>query len=485
VASERNLTERVLAMRDDAFAHLGDTDLADGVIAGDAPTFEVTEVRDLAPGESRATSRIVSGTLTVPSYLTPQASAAVPEPVRAALDALDLDIPSPADVATDAATDDSASLALVGSRLNTGADGLPEQSTVQPTVEVPFDCHLPHAASIPDGSGQADGLLYGHGLLGTRGEAGGSSTEDLRLRGFAVCAVDWWGMSTADIATVAAILVDMSLFPSLADRAQQGFLNFLFLGRALAHPAGFASHPAFRDATGRPLVKTGTVAYDGNSQGGIMGGALTAIAPDLRRAKLGVPAMNYSTLLNRSVDWEGAYSEVAYAAYPSKIDQQLAFALLQMLWDRAEANGYAHHMTSDPLAGTPAHEVMLQVAYSDHQVANIAAEVEGRTIGARMAWPALGPDSPHWSVDPLFRFEPAAYGAASAGQSVLVYWYSADRGNTVPPDGNVPPTAGGDPHGDPRKDNRGSDQVAHWLRTGELLDVCGGPCVSTDATRAN
>ena len=323
------------------------------------------------------------------------------------------------------ATDEGASLAVPGSRLNTGPDGLPQQSDVQPTVDVPFDCHLPHAASVPDGSGQADGLLYGHGLLGSRGEAGGSSTEDLRLRGFAVCAVDWWGMSTADIANVAAILTDMSLFPSLADRAQQGFLNFLYIGRSLAHPAGLASDPAFQDSSSRPLIKTGSVSYDGNSQGGIMGGALTAIAPDFRRAKLGVPAMNYSTLLNRSVDWEGAYSEIAYAAYPSKVDQQLLFALIQMLWDRGEANGYAHHMTSDPLAGTPTHEVMLQVAYSDHQVANIAAEVEARTIGARMAWPALGSGSPHWSVDPLFGFEPAALrrgerGAVGAHLLVLV-----------------------------------------------------------------
>jgi hypothetical protein len=329
-------------------------------------------------------------------------------------------------------------------------------------------------------------MLYGHGLLGSRDEAGFSSTEDLRRRGFAACAVDWWGMSTADLPNVAAILLDMSNFPALADRAQQGFVNFLFLGRALAHPEGFAADPAFQDESGNPLLRTGSVVYDGNSQGGIMGGALTALAPDFRLAKLGVPGMNYSTLLNRSVDWEGAYSQIAYAAYPGKIDQQLLFALIQMLWDRAEANGYAHHMTDDPLPNTPRHQVMLQVAYSDHQVANVAAEVEGRTIGARLKVPALGADSPHWSVDPSFGFQPARFGRASRGQSALVYWYSADRGNEVPPNGNVPPTAGDDPHGDPRKDEAASDQVAHWFRTGLLRDVCSaGPCVTTEATRAN
>ena len=64
------------------------------------------------------------------------------------------------------------------------------------------------------------------------------------------------------------MLADMSNFPSLPDRAQQGFVNFLYLGRALAHPDGFAALPAFQDADGNPLIRTGSVTYDGNSQGG-------------------------------------------------------------------------------------------------------------------------------------------------------------------------------------------------------------------------
>jgi hypothetical protein len=493
VASERNLTERVLAMRDDAFARLGDTDLGDRVIDGAAPHVTISEVVDRTPAESRGTARTVTGTITVPNYLTHQVetSAALPPEASSAIEPVadELpDVPDPLGEVVGLATDESLPVAAPGARLFYGADGLPEVNPVQPTVEVPFECHLPHRANVPHADGRADAVLYGHGLLGGRGESGGSSTEDLRLRGFAPCAVDWLGMATSDLANVATMLADMSNFPSLPDRAQQGFVNFLYLGRALAHPEGVATLPAFQDAAGQPLLRTGSVTYDGNSQGGIMGGALTALAPDFTRAKLGVPAMNYSTLLNRSVDWEGEYAEISYAFYPSKIDQQLMFALIQMLWDRGEANGFARHMTTDPLPNTPAHQVMLQVAYSDHQVSNIAAEVEARTIGARMHWPALGPASPHWSVDPLFGLQRAKYGAGkqTRNQSVLVYWYSADRGNTMPPTGNTPSASGGDPHGDPRKDNAGSNQVAHFLRTGQLIDVCaGGPCVTTDATRAN
>jgi hypothetical protein len=477
VASERNLTERALHIRDDAFGALRDHDLGDEEVQGDAPDFAITSVTDLPAGDD--TMRRVEGTITVPNYLTPQGVVTVPDPV-------------------------GEPLAVPQSRFNTvgSPDGLPVVDPVQPTVDVEFVCNIPRGADTTP----AHPTLYGHGLLGGRSEANGSSTTSLRRLGFAPCAMDWWGMSFSDVPNVALILGDISRFPSLADRAQQGFLNFLFLGRALIHPDGLGADPAFRGADGQPLLAPDELFYDGNSQGGIMGGSLVALAPDLTRAKLGVPAMNYSTLLNRSSDWEAdsplvdrlpglvenpteptetvAYSDAYTTSYPSVIDQQLGYALLQMLWDRAEANGYAHHMTDDPLPNTPAHQVMLQVAFSDHQVANVAAEVEGRTIGARLHVPAA-PEGLHWANEPAFGFrtwEPARTGPL-VGESVLVYWFSTDRGLTTPPNGNEPPRTGEDPHSDPRKDKEASRQVAHFLLTGTVIDVCGGVACTTDATR--
>ena len=293
---QRNLTERVLAMRDDAFAQLGDTNLADGLVQGGAPHDHHRRGRrphargeprhgphrhghdhgaelPHAPGRDlgvvagrggagrRASSPTSCPTRPTrwarPSVSSPTSRCRWPCPVRASY---------------------------------YGADGLPAVNPAQPTVEVPFDCHLPHQANVPHADGRADAMLYGHGLLGGRGESGGSSTEDLRLRGFAPCAVDWLGMATADLANVASILVDMSNFPSLPDRAQQGFVNFLYLGRALAHPRGPRGtarvpgrrrQPADSHRARSPTTATARAA--------IMGGALTALAPDFPRAKLGVP----------------------------------------------------------------------------------------------------------------------------------------------------------------------------------------------------
>ena len=103
-----------------------------------------------------------------------------------------------------------------------------------------------------------------------------------------VCGADWIGMSENDIINAAGILQNLSGFPSLADRLQQGFLDFMFIGRTLIHPGGFAANPAFQ-RDGKPLIDTRRLFYYGNSQGGIACGALTAVAPDLNRSVLYAP----------------------------------------------------------------------------------------------------------------------------------------------------------------------------------------------------
>lgn len=105
----------------------------------------------------------------------------------------------------------------------------------------------------------------------------------------------------------------------------------------------------------------------------------------------------------------------------------------------------------------------------------LAAEVEGRTIGARLFLPS-SPPGLHWSADPAFGFDVVRGDTADVG-SVLVSWFADGRGLTTPPNGNVPMAAGADPHGVPRNHGPAADQAAHWLRTGDLLDTRRGPCV--------
>ncbi|MGH9027616.1 MAG: hypothetical protein ACRDWD_16095 [Acidimicrobiia bacterium] len=421
VASERNLSERMLHLRDDGFASLGDA----------APAFTVTQVTENVDAN---VLRRVSGTLTVPLYLT--------------------------------------GTGAPGSRFAYGPDGLPVRNG---NFTANFLCQIPRAAVATDGSvNPARAVVYGHGLLGSRNEVLGFG-DAAQAGNIVFCATDWIGMSSADVGNVLQIIQDLSGFPTLADRVQQGILNFQFLARLLKDPDGFASDPAFQ-VDGEPVHTTGEVFFNGNSQGGIIGGAATAVSTEWTRAVLGVPGMNYSTLLSRSIDFD-PFFDIIRQAYPDELDRTIINSLLQMLWDRAEANGYAHHMTDDPLPGTPPHQVLLVMAFGDHQVANITTETEARTIGARVWRPALLPGKspdvePQWDI-------PGVPSPPFPG-SVLVIW---DFGNPHPPIGNVPPRFpdyGEDPHGKGRDEPRVFEQVSEFLRSnGAFIDVCGGgPCTS-------
>ncbi|MBM0276150.1 hypothetical protein JM949_12215 [Micromonospora sp. STR1s_6] len=433
VASRHGLTGRMLAVRDGAFADLGRA----------APSFTVTQVTDYAPEQEPLIARQVTGTIGVPSYLTGDGGP--------------------------------------GSRLHygpAGGAGTPPTPNALPTpsgttVAADFVCNIPRSASAAK---PAHLSLYGHGLLGKPTEINAGNVRTMsNTHNFTFCATSWIGMAAADVPYVAGAFTDLSAFPAVADRLQQSFLNFLFLGRAMIHPGGFAAHPAFRDGTARPLInRAGGLHYDGNSQGGINGGALTAIAQDWTRSALGVPAMNYSTLLQRSVDF-APFQAVLDGNYPDRVDQQLILALLQMLWDRSEANGYAQHVTDRPLPGTPAHQVLMHVAFGDHQVSPAAAEVQARTIGARLHTPALADgwsldERPYWGIAPI-------RGYPYRG-SAIVIWNSG-AAHAPPPTNLAPagPEFGDDPHEFPRAQPGAQEQKAVFLLTGTVIDVCAGtPC---------
>ncbi|HUR50492.1 MAG TPA: hypothetical protein VMZ11_00040 [Mycobacteriales bacterium] len=431
VASTRSTTERMLHIRDDAFASLG----------GKAPSFSVTGTQD---GYSDRVARRVTGTFRVPNYLTTRVNGK--EPV----------------LGTDPGLPGTRFLYLPG-------DELPDRNG---DFTATFTCDIPRSASP---SRPARGSIYGHGLLGGQGEVGAGNVQKMGQENDVLyCATDWYGMATGDVPNVATMLADMSFFPTLPDRVQQGMLAQLFLARLVKDARGFASDPAFRSA-GKPLLRPGTVFYDGNSEGGIIGGALVAVSQDIRRGVLGVVGMNYSTLLDRSVDF-AQYESVFNAAYPSEIDRELAFGLIQPLWDRAENNGYAAHITRNPLPRTPVHQVLLHVGFGDHQVSNYTAEVMARTIGARTNLGFLAAGR-HWGVQPgwgIPRFRGSWAGSA------LVYW---DSGTARPPLMNLPPSegptlAGHDPHEDPRATYLARVQKGLFLRTGgTVVDVCrGAPC---------
>ncbi len=428
IASTRNTTERMLHIRDDAFASL----------KGAAPSFTVDTVTQ---GYSDKVATRIQGTFQVPNYLT--------TPVNHQEPVLESDP------------------GLPGTRfLYLPGDDLPDRNG---SFTATYTCDVPKRASAKHPS---RGSIYGHGLLGGQGEVGAGNVQKMgNENNVLFCATDWYGMATGDVPNVATFLADMSYFPTLPDRVQEGMLAQLFLARLVKDPRGFASAAAFAHR-----LRPGTVYYDGNSQGGIIGGALLAVSQDITRGVLGVVGMNYSTLLDRSSDFS-TYESVFNAAYPSEVDRELVFGLIQPLWDRGENNGYAEHITGNLLPRTPKHTVLLDVALGDHQVSNFSAMVMARTLGARtnsgfLAKGRSWETSPGWGL-PRF--------TGSWNGSAIVFW---DSGTALPPLGNTPPVEGSDlkghdPHEDPRATYLARVQKSLFLQPGgRVVDVCGGkPCL--------
>ena len=444
VAGRRSLTSRALAIRDDAFAKLGDRDLADRRVDGRAPVFTIDRVEDRTPAQDDRIARRVEGSILAPCYLT---NGCAP-----------------------------------GGRFVLDARGLPMQQGV---TAFRWYCNVPRVAIDPADRRPARPAIYGHGLLGSPTEIDAGNVKSMaQEHDFIYCATAWAGFASEDLGWIAGTVVtDFSSFDTVADRMQQGFVQQLLLGRALIHPQGLGSSPAFQQG-GRSLIDTRRLYFDGNSQGGIMGGALTALSPDLDRAVLGVPGMNYSTLLQRSVDFD-AYAQVIYPNYPRLLDRQLFLAQIQLLWDRGESDGYAAHITSRPLPNTPPHTVLMHVAVGDHQVADITPAIMARTFGARVRTPAIDPGRSELS-QPLYGLQPIT--AFPYHGSALVYWdvgpVRTDAGGQAlgvapSPLANVPNRVGEDPHGAPRGEASARFQKAAFLAPhGAVYDVCAAarPC---------
>jgi hypothetical protein len=449
VASRQSLAGRALSIRDRAFRALGDTNLRDLTVQGRSPTFTVDSVQDVTPADDPLIARRIEGTITAPCFLS---NACQP-----------------------------------GGRFVFDKNGLP---TERGTTTFKWYCNVPRSALDPASPPKARPALYGHGLLGNPTEFNAGNVKSMsNEHNFLFCATAWAGFASEDLGNIVSVLADLSRFNTVADRMQQGFLQQLFLGRALIHPQGFSTNPAFQK-NGQSVIDTRRLFFDGNSQGGIMGGALTALAPDWDRAVLGVPGMNYSTLLQRSVDFDD-YAPILYGGYPNELERQLWLAQIQLLWDRGESNGYAQHITSIPLPNTPRHTVLMHVAFGDHQVADFTTSIMARTFGARIRQPALDPGRSPMS-NPFFGIP--KIGSYPYSGSAVVWWDTGPPrtvgteliGTGPPPLTNTPNREGDDPHGSPRAQVTARQQKAQFLQIGgSVFDVCSGkPCYADGWTGA-
>ena len=223
-----------------------------------------------------------------------------------------------------------------------------------------------------------------------------------------------------------------------------------------------ASDPEDEDTT-ISLVDTSRRYYYGNSQGAILGGAYSALSPDVERVVLGVGGAPYHLLLNRSADFD-PFFVIFKTMFPDPAHVQLILAVNQTVWDSGESSGYAQVLSSDPLPGTPAKQVLLQVAIGDAQVTTLGAHVMARSYGAALI---EEPARDVWGLETV----PSGH----EGSALVEFDYGLDEPVT-----NTPPDASVDPHESPRRDLAGQEQLHMFLQTGVIEHFCDGPCGEID-----
>jgi hypothetical protein len=446
-ASTQALTGWMVSIRDQAFAL-------------PTPSFTVTNVDD-GGGAGRDANiwARVSGTFQAPLFMKPDLN------------------PSSGDAP--------------GSRLNL-VGGVPTQNGY---ATVPFVVDIPRIAV---GLGGSRATLWGHGLVGSRTQIGTLSLL-AQTYNFVVGGVDMQGMSSADVVPAIVPLVqDFSKFHWIPERLHQGFLHHLLLGRLLADPvAGFNSDPAFQlGPGGTGIIDTSQVFYSGGSQGGIFGLAIMGVTSNFTRGFLAVPSANYSTLLHRSVDFN-PYLALIRGAYPDYLDQQLATALTQQLWDRADPQGYLPHILSGDLSTPPVpHKILVHMATYDCEVSNLGTEITVRSLGIpqvtpvhrsffqipEMAAPFDG--SAFVEVDPMRGFSrcsvPGSGSAGAACTTDLDCTAPAVCTTGIPPLTNQAPAFNNGAHGSTGSPQAGQ-QIENFLRTGgDVQQFCSGPCDNPD-----
>ena len=396
-------TKWLLHMRDDALATVG----------ADGPAYTITKVDENPNPHIR---RRIVGNMTVPLYL-------------------------------DKATP--------GSKLVFGADGMPKQNG---TADYEFVAWIPNAAT----KGTKAALVQnGHGLLGSKFEGGDDYLATIAdAENYVAFSVDFVGMAHDDVTTVTDTLVgDIGNFKNVVGRQHQGFVNELLAMRMMK--GRFSKDPQVMLAPdGSSVIDPTKCFYRGDSQGGIFGATYMSISTDVTRGLISVTGAPYSLLLNRSKDFKPFFFLLG-TVYETSLDVQLALGLTQMLWDRTEPNGYIAHMTSDPLPGTPAHQILIHAAIGDQQVTPLGAEYIARTVGAKLVAPY---------VRKVYGLEEKA--APFSGSGIVEF----DFGLPEAPKTNVPPTSGEDPHELPRRRPEAYQQADAFFREGVIKQFCSGPC---------
>lgn len=255
-------------------------------------------------------------------------------------------------------------------------DGLPQE---QGEVEAYLYVHVPPSvADAPAGSVPI--LVFGHGIFGEPSYYFGDPDNAHQLEiadrlGAVVVATIWRGLSSDDYVSAIEVAEDFPRVGEITDRLGQGVGNTLAL-MALAQEGGLFDDPVFADIADK--LDRDTMLWFGISLGSIEGAVTLASTDRIDRAVLHVGGADWSTMLERSVQWP-PFAMVVSRDYTDAHLRQVAYAASQLHWDQVDPANYADRLGD--------RAILWQEAMEDDQVPNVTTELLLRSVGAPLGGP--------------------------------------------------------------------------------------------------
>jgi hypothetical protein len=229
-------------------------------------------------------------------------------------------------------------------------------------------------------------LAYGHGFFGDLSivENAGYLAAGLESVLFGV---EWWGMSTNDVVTVADGLTSKPFQTmGFTDRIHQGMANWLVFTAAIK--GQMKDLGAFQNAAQQVVFDAQPRHFIGISQGHILGGTLAALSQDLDRIALHVGGAGFSTFMLRARPFE-MFLFMLEQSLRDPLDQQKYLATSQVYFDRIDPATYAPFVLQRPLPGSPAdRRVLMQAGLGDVEVPNVGTYFHARALGVPLLAPS-------------------------------------------------------------------------------------------------
>lgn len=328
------------------------------------------------------------------------------------------------------------------------------EATQNGTTTIPVLILIPHM----DDPGETQGVIqFGHGFFGSTDEMRSSFFPDFLHRHQLVgIGIDWWGLSSADMAPIVGSLsTNINAVFNFTERIEQSFVNQSVLTRAVK-----TSLPTDTDIG--DYFQSDIHAFYGISLGHILGSTAVAVSREIDTSILSVGGGSFSFIMSRARPFEALMYFVSLSI-PNAIEAQKFIALASIAMEKIDPMTYADTLLRASFGDTVVdRRVLAQIGIGDPAVPMLSGAMWGRSVGL-----PLGPSPIDIPIFPT---------AVLPNYDSALFAFDFQLEGEVPGTHSMFPPADNGVHQGVREDLRGQDQIIRFLRDGEIVDICEGPC---------